>query len=96
MSHIPHKKSMTKNRKPKIPRDRRILMRKRKKINDRMKLSLSEATRKKLQHKLVNIEISLQQSHKASYQARENKAVDAIKSNPKYFFAYAKKTFNGC
>ena len=89
--HIPQRKSLNKSGKPKIPRDRRILMRKRKKINEQLKLSLSDARRQKLDRKLINIEILLQQSHQASRSMREQKAIDAIKINPKYFFTYTKK-----
>ena len=66
-------------------------MRKRKKINEKLKLSLSEARKKKLDRQLVNIEILLQKSHQASRSMREQKAIDAIKTNPKYFYTYAKK-----
>ena len=66
-------------------------MRKRKKVSDQLKLQLSEARRKKLQRKLVDIEISLQKSHQADKVVAENKAIQAIKNNSKYFFSYAKK-----
>ena len=95
-ANIPLRKSANKSGKPKIPRDRRILMRKRKKLSDKLKLTLSEQRKSKLQRKLVDIEISLQQSHQKSRMASEIKAVEAIRNNPKYFYSYAKKlsTFN--
>ena len=62
-ANIPLRKSASRTGKPKIPRERRILMRKRKKVSDQLKLQLSEARRKKLQRKLVDIEVSLQKSH---------------------------------
>ena len=89
--YIPQRKSQLRSGKPKIPRDRRILMRKRKKINNQLKLKISDQRRLKLNKKLVNIEISLQESFKASKRYGEEKAIEAIKSNPKYFFSYAKK-----
>ena len=89
--HIPQRKSLNRSGKPKIPRDRRILMRKRKKISDQLKLNLSDARKAKLNRKLVNIEVSLQESHKASKSMREKKAIQAIKNNPKYFFSYTKQ-----
>ena len=90
-ANIPLRKSANKTGKPKIPRDRRILMRKRKKVSDQLKLSLSDAWKKKLQRKLVDIEILLQESHHSSKLASEIKAVEAIKTNPKYFYSYAMK-----
>ena len=65
-------------------------MRKRKKITNQLQLKLSLARIAKLQRKLVDIEIALQESHTRSRNAREQKAVESIKSNPKYFFSYAK------
>ena len=88
-ANIPLKKS-ARSGKPKIPRDRRILMRKRKKISVQLEFQLSDARRKKLQRKLVDIELSLQKSHFASKIANENRAIGAIKNNSKYFFSYAK------
>ena len=88
--NIPLRKS-NRTCKPKIPRDRRILMRKRKKISDQLKLNVSNGRRMKLQRKLVDIEISLQNSHLNSKALSELKAIEAIKKNPKYFFSYTKK-----
>ena len=90
-SNIPLRKTLTKTGKPKIPRDRRILMRKRKKIFEQLKLDISDARRKKLNRKLVDIEVSLQKSHRSSKMLGETKAIEAIKKNPKYFYSYAKK-----
>ena len=44
-----------------------------------------------IKRKLINIELLLQQSYRASSLTEEHKATSAIKTNPKYFFAYAKK-----
>ena len=90
--YIPQRKSQSRTGKPKIPRDRRILMRKRKKINDQLKLSISAERKLKLHRKLVNIEISLQESHKSAKLRRESKATEAIKSNSKI----TKRLPNGC
>ena len=60
-------------------------MRKRKAIFDQLKLELSETRKKKLNRKLVDIEVSLQKSHHISKIAGETKALEAIKKNPKYF-----------
>ena len=90
-ANVPLRKSANRTGKPKIPRERRILMRKRKKVSDQLKLQLSEARRKKLQRKLVDIEVSLQKSHQTDKVIADNKAIQAIKNNSKYFFTYAKK-----
>ena len=89
--NIPLRKTLTKSGKPKIPRDRRIQTRKRKKIFDQLKLEISEIRKKKLNRKLVDIEVLLQKSHLNSKMAGETKALEAIKKNPKYFYSYAKK-----
>ena len=89
--HIPIKKSVQKSSMSKIPRDRRNLMRKRKRLNDKLKSDTSSIRRSNIEAKLTNIEIQLQQSYKNTLLQNEKRAIDAIKSNPKYFFSYAKK-----
>ena len=88
--HVPTRKS-TRSGKPKIPRDRRILMRKRKKILDKLSLKMSPIRQAKLNRKLVDIELALQHSYKSNRHYNESKAIQAIRSNPKYFYSYAKK-----
>ena len=70
-----------------IPRDRRILFRKRKKTLSKKFTKDS----KKIQQKLQDIEYKLTQSYKNEEQLNEQKAVNAIKSNPKYFYSYTKQ-----
>ena len=53
-------------------------------------INLSDARKVKLNRRLVDIEISLQRSHQASKSAKELKAIDAIKKNPKYFYSNTK------
>ena len=77
------------SRKPKnshkiIPRDRRVLMR------NRAKLKRKHRSNKNVQ-KLIDIELKLQQSHRNERQKQELDATSKIKSNPKYFYSYAKK-----
>ena len=89
--YVPLRKSLYKNGKSKIPRDRRILMRKRRKITLKLKSASTKEKKEKLERKLINIEIALQKSNQNAKSQHEQKAINAIKSNPKYFFSYAKK-----
>ena len=76
----------------KIPRDRRILMRKRRKLLDRYNdPATGHKFRDKAREKLIKIEILLQKSHHDGMKRREQLALKSIKTNPKYFFSYAKK-----
>ena len=68
-----------------IPRDRRILMRKRK------KLSKKNFKTNKIKKKLIDIELLLQKSHKDERDKAELDASEKIKTNPKYFFSFAKR-----
>ena len=67
-----------------IPRDRRILMRKRKKLRKRF-------SSRKTAKKLVEIEFLLQNSFTRERDKKETKATAKIKSNPKYFYSYANR-----
>ena len=75
----------------KIPRDRRNLMRRRRRVNTQMRKTTSEARRKKLKLQARDIEKKLQDSYRQSRKFGEDKAVGAIKHNSKYFFSYARK-----
>ena len=88
-NHVPQK-SVNKN-KHIIPRDRRILMRRRARINKRIQNMKSPSRKEKLLHELISIEKQLQKSRKSSKTYEERKAVESIKKNSKYFFTYAKK-----
>ena len=67
-----------------IPRDRQILMRKRKKL--RKRFSSCKTTKK-----LVEIEFLLQNSFTRERDKKETQATAKIKSNPKYFYSYANR-----
>jgi len=88
--HVPLKRSVFK-RKSKIPRDRRILMRRRTKINKQLQKHQPPSKRQQLVRELVDIELKFQESCNKSHTAQEAKAIDAIKNNPKYFFTYMNK-----
>ena len=74
-----------------IPRDRKKLMRKRRRITAQLKKTSSEARQKKLKEEFIQIERELIKSHQQSQERSESKAVESIKRNSKYFFSYAKK-----
>ena len=74
-----------------IPRDRRILMRTRRRINIQLSKLISEQRRDHLKKKRIEIEKSLQKSLQNEADHEEKKALEYIKTNPKYFFAYAKR-----
>ena len=88
--HVPKRKLKHKNV-SKIPRDRKILMRRRSTINKHLANKPSDARREKLQKESAEIERKLQASYKSERHAMEEKAVSAIKKNQKYFFTYARK-----
>ncbi|KAK3893702.1 hypothetical protein Pcinc_002492, partial [Petrolisthes cinctipes] len=69
-----------------IPRDRKILMKKRTKLAERI-LHREDS---RIKEQLSNIEEKLAKSHEAERIADEEKAVEAISRNPKYFYHYAK------
>ena len=72
------------------PRHRKILMRKRTKLRKQY-LSVSSPTRSaSIQESLVQVERQLHESYKEQETYEEQKAVEAIKQNPKFFFAYAR------
>ena len=89
--YIPAKKTARKGSHTRIPRERRILMRKRRKLMDRFNQSTSDKKKESIKNKLVKIEILLQKSHADCRDRKEQLALKAIKTNPKFFFSYAKQ-----
>ena len=87
--HVPlrHPPNKTKS---KIPRDRRTLMRTRRRINIQLAKSPPANRLEALKKRRIDIEKALQKSHYAEAAQRETRAVACIKKNPKYFFSYAK------
>ena len=88
--HVPARKTARKSS-THIPRHRRILMRKRRKLTEQMETTNSDARKAKIRDKLVAIELLLQKSHMEARTRKEQLAVKAIKSNSKFFFSYAKQ-----
>ena len=81
-----------KNTKPKrAPRDRRALMRRRTKINKRLMSSNQIAAKGRLEKQLIDIELKLRESYTKEEVADEERAVESIDRNPKYFYSYARK-----
>ena len=76
----------------KIPRERRILLRKKKRIISRLKGKNISVNRKThLEQTIKDIEKELLTSHKQEKINNEARAIKNIKKNPKHFFTYAKK-----
>ena len=76
----------------KIPRDRRILLRKRKKIRAKLESKVASSSRKSVIKKSMGeIDNKLLLSHENEKNDMEKRAIENIKSNPKHFFAYARK-----
>ena len=88
---VPCKRSARRGAHTQIPRARRILMRKRRKLMDKLNQSVSETKKEEIRAKLVKIELLLQKSHSEGRSRKEQLALKAIKTNSKYFFAYAKQ-----
>ena len=89
---IPLKSTNDGNKRNKIPRNRRVLMRRRRKLNVKLqKLNQSSETKEKLTKALVDVQKMIIESQECSRRYQENKAIDAIKKNSKYFFSYVNK-----
>ena len=89
--HVPLKSKAECTKNSRIFRYRRSLTRKRRRINKRLSRITSPSQKCKLNNQLLQIEIELQKSYQNSATYSENKAVEAIKTNPKFFYTYAKK-----
>jgi len=87
--HVPRRRNKKKSI---IPRDRKILMNKRSKLKRNLLISNDANKISVLNKKIENIEKALKVSYQTERKLQENLAVAAIKSNPKYFYAYAKRT----
>ena len=89
--YVPKKRFAQGKKREKPPRERRILMRKRGKIQTRLKATTNKIKTLKLKDQLIRIERELQNSYKKKSENDEKNAIKAIKNNAKYFFSYAKK-----
>jgi len=66
-------------------------MRRRRKVTKQLSKYPSGAVKIRLDQELIQIELKLQESYMNSSSAQEQKALAAIRRNPKYFFTYVKK-----
>ena len=88
VDEVPVKTKLEAKSLSKVLRYRLKLTRRRRKITKRLIAVKSQTTKAKINCELLQIEKDLQKSFKNSHSFMEQKAVDAIKSNPKYFFSY--------
>ena len=88
---VPKRKLSKRGKRRRLPRERRILIRRRSKIHKRLQRTTNKVKQIKLRDELVSIERKLQDSYKDTSSEEEEKAVKAIKRNRKYFFTYARK-----
>ena len=76
----------------KIPRNRRILLRSKKKLRKKLKNeSLSKNKKDHIEDSITNIDVELLDSHQRERYNEEAKAIINMKTNPKYFFTHARK-----
>ena len=87
-NHCPLKRRI-KRRNP-IPRQRRVLMRRRTKLRKALSRESAEPRRSKIMSQLIQIEKDLQESYRTQQTTEEEKAVEAIRENPKFFYSYTK------
>ena len=85
-------KIISSNSHSKIPRNRKILMRRRRKLNLKLSsINISLERKSAVRKALVQVEKDLLRSYSSSRNYQESKAVNSIKKNSKYFFSYVKK-----
>ena len=84
------KRKRFKTQRPIIPRHRKILMRKRTKIRKKFLCETHPDRKFCFQNQLTEIEKQLQTSYKSQRDHDEQKTVETIKTNPKYFYSYAR------
>ena len=74
-----------------IPRDRRVLFKKKKKLNNELQKSIPTDKKKWIEKAIGEIDKKLLDSYEKENIVNEARAIENIKSNPKYFFTYARK-----
>ena len=90
VQHIPNKKS-NRRRCPLIPRDRKILMRRRARAQKQIGTCIGSDNRQLLETRIGEIEKQLVLSHENENNRKELKAISNISRNSKFFFSYAKQ-----
>ena len=84
---VPRKKDRIKRN---IPRDRNILMRRRAKLNNKLRCGVSDSRKANIMTELLTIDEKLVASHEAGQRRDEAIAVEKIKTDKNFFFKYAK------
>ena len=74
-----------------IPKDRRVLFRSKRKLNKELQKWITPNRKKQIEEAIGKIDKKLLNSYKEETVVNETRAIENIKSNPKYFFTYAKK-----
>ena len=74
-----------------IPRDRRVLFKKKKKLNNKLQKSIPTDKKKWIEKAIGEIDKKLLDSYEKENIVNEARAIENIKSNPKHFFSYARK-----
>ena len=74
-----------------IPRKVRVMMRQKSKISKAILVSKSGVKIASLKQKLQKVETELENHYNQRRDNQEREAIRKIKSNPKYFYSYAKK-----
>merc|ERR1712082_93853 len=74
-----------------ILRDRRILLRKKKKLHKKLRYTNSAETKAELENGICEIDKKLLESHDEENIVKETRALEKMKSNPKHFYAYTNK-----
>ena len=75
----------------KIPRDRRILLRKKKNMKQMLMKNVSPKRKAFIEQSINEIDEKLLKSHKEEKINNETRAIHNIKKNPKHFYAYTKR-----
>ncbi|KAK4324567.1 hypothetical protein Pmani_004778 [Petrolisthes manimaculis] len=89
--HIPNRKIPGTRKRSHIPQVRKNLMRKRASLWNKLAVTCDKNGQCTLAARIEGIEKKIIQSHKAERQKEEEKAINMIKENPRYFFQYAKR-----
>ena len=74
-----------------IPKERRILLRNKKKLRAKLKGNISIEKKDRIEKSIGEIDKKLLNSHQDQRTNEETRAINTMKTNPKHFFAYAKK-----
>ena len=87
---VPEKEQRNASQGSKKNKQRHSLLRRRSSLRKRYSAAKSQTARDAILNKLASIEGKLHESHKHNRELGESRAIEKIKSNPKYFYSYAK------